>query len=206
MAENKEKAHVKTDVKAEKAEKVQAETVEVSRDLLEQLIASNKEAQKRIDILESNAVSTAPGQPTRVKKNKETYVKMRKYNGDFVIGWENVGKEDRPRYVYSEFNPTTRESVDFINLITKESAKPIKTPYVDYLRDSESVFVKQISKKEEEEVLTQGQVYKKDFVENGYGMIETTMLVPVEVITRSCTFIVDIGEGETLEINEKFLG
>lgn len=83
----------------------------------------------------------------------------------------------------------------------------LKLDYLDYLQNSEPVFVKLLRKvEEEEEVINQGRVFKKDFVENGYGMFETTVQVPVEVVIPHYKYVVELEEGGELEISDRFVG
>lgn len=181
--------------------------VEVDADKLEKILLDNETFKRQIGELQSNAVTTSPN-PNQIRnKKKETFLKLRKWNDSIVVGWENVGKENKPVYVYSEYNAQTRENIQFINLILKDGKKPEKVEYLTYLRDSEPVFAKMLKKvAEEDEVITQGMVYKRDFVENGYGMFETTVQVPVEVTIAHNSYVVLLEDGEELTISDRFLG
>jgi len=205
-----EKEAIKTSAPVVKEKK---ETVEVDTETLKELIEQNKRLQADVIDLQKNAVVQNPNQsnfnnPTLVKTNKkETFLKMRKWNDKYFIGFENVGKPHKPVFIYSEYNPQTRESVQFCNVILEGEPKPIKLEYVEFLRESEKVLVKMIKKIElEDKVTNQGYVQKKDFAENGYGMFETMVQVPVEVIEKQYAYIVEVEDGRELEITQECIG
>lgn len=180
--------------------------VEIEEGLLKELLQNNKDMQKQLDVLSANAAATSQGMPL-IKRKKETFVKMRKWQDKYVLAWENVGKAEKPRYVYSEFNPQTRESIDYINLMLEGEKESLKLNYIEFLRESETIFVKVKARKElEDTVITQGMVQKKDFAENGYGMFETQVQVPVEVIIKNFAFEVVLEDGREIVMEEKFLG
>lgn len=186
--------------------------VMISEDALKAIVEENRETNKRLDMLESNAAATLPGGIKRSSK-KETKIKVRFWDGKPVLGWENVGSPEKPKYVYSEYNNLTRESVEFINVICLgadgKEEKAQKLNYVEFLRGSEVQYCLMKKRIElEDEVEEQGIVYKKGFAENGYGMFETTIAVPVEVITKHYEYevIIDEKTGKTLTLNETFVG
>ena len=188
-------------------------SIPVDRDQLAQILRENEEIKLQIAQLQSNAVSTQQGgNPMVVRtKKKETLVKLRRWDNKYVVEWENVGTEKKPVYVYNEYNPQTRDNIQFINVIMLdnkgEKMKPVKLEYLRYLQESEPVFVKLLQKIEEDpEIVIQGMVYKKDFVENGYGMFETTVQVPVEVITQRFSLKVQLEDGQELTVSERFVG
>lgn len=184
------------------------ETIDVPREQLAQILRDNEEFRAKITQLESDRGTVQPVNPLTRNKKKETLIKMRKWNDQYVIGWENKGKTEKPLYVYSEYNPATRENIQFMNLILKGSKEPLKVEYLNYLREAETVYVKMIKKIEEEPtIIDQGTVYKKDFAQNGYGRFETGIEVPVEVIIPNTSYEVDLpGEKDTLIIKDTFIG
>jgi len=211
--ENKIKAGKAGGASPIKAPKVETgeNKIEVSESVLKDLIASNKDYQARIDKLESNAVATNGGisafnNPMMMKKNKETFIRMKKWDDKYCIGYENVGKPNKPIYVYNEYNPQTREMVQFCNVIIEGEEKPLKLEYIVFLREAESVLVKMKQKIElEDKITNQGMVYKKDFAENGYGMFETMMQVPVDIIEKQYKYVVELEDGRALEIDEQVI-
>ena len=195
---------------APQADKLKSNTVPVDREQLAQILRDNEEFRTQIAQLQSNAVSTQAGSPLMVRnKKKETLIKLRRWNDEIVIGW--VNKATRPgkfTYVYSETDEKTRETKQFIDVILhgKEN-KPLKLEYLTYLQESDQVFVKMLEKiPEDEEIIEQGRVFKKDFVENGYGMFETTVQVPVEVVIPHSSFRVQLEDGSELTISDRFVG
>jgi len=196
-----------------KVESPKTKTIEVDADTLRELINQNKQFKQDIIDLQKNAVAQNPNQtnfnnPEMMRTaKKETLLKMRKWNDKYFIGFENVGKPNKPLYVYSEYNPQTRESVQFCNVILEGEPKPLKLEYVEFLRESERVVVKMKKKIELEDKITrQGFVQKKDFAENGYGMFETLLQVPVDVIEKQYSYVVELEDGRELEISQECIG
>lgn len=180
--------------------------VKVDPNVLKELIAQNKEFQKSIIELQKNAVAQTPNTGTTMMKtsNKETLIKIKYWNGKLFLGYENVGTEKKPVYVYSEYNALTRENIQFCNVILEGEDKPLKLTYVDFLRESEKVLVKLKKKIEMEDKITnQGFIQKKDFAENGYGMFETMVQVPVEVIEKQYAYVVELENGSEVELPEQ---
>jgi hypothetical protein len=153
-------------------------------------------------------VSTQQNAPMVRNKAKETLIKMRMWEGEYVIGWVNISRnEKRPQYISSEYNPQTRETTLFINLILLGKDKPVKVEYLNYLRESEQVWVKQVRKiQEESEIVSQGVVRKKEFAQNGYGMFETQVEVDVESITEHFSYEVLLETGDKITVDSRFIG
>ena len=186
----------------------QVSHIPVDREQLAQILRDNEEFRMKIDQLQSNAVSTQQGGPMIARnKKKETFIKLRRWNDQIVVGWLN--KSTRPGrflFVYRETDKDGDTS-EYIDILLKDTEKPIKLNYLEYLQESEPVFVKMLKRiEEEEEVINQGRVYKKDFVENGYGMFETTVLVPVEVVIPHYSFLLQLEDGSELTISDRFVG
>lgn len=189
-----------------------SEKMEVDVKTLKELIESNKKLQESnarlegmVDQLNANAVATSQQGATMMRRNKDYFLDMRRWEGKYFLGYENVGTDKKPLYIYNEYNPQTRESVQYCNIILDGVEKPIKVEYVRFVRESEIIKVKQLSKSEHEEVIVQGMVQKKDFAENGYGMFETMVTVPMEVVYKKYTYKVLLEDGRELEIDEKCL-
>jgi hypothetical protein len=138
-----EKDEVKKAPKVEKTNKI-----EVDADTLKELINQNKKFQSDIIELQKNAVAQNPNQSNfnnmemMKTAKKETLLKMRKWQDKYWIGFVNKGKENKPLYVYSEYNPQTREQVQFCDVILDGQKEPVKLEYVEFLRESERVLVK----------------------------------------------------------------
>lgn len=189
--------------------KVKTDKIEVDADTLKELIAQNKKFQQDIIDLQKNAVAQNPNQGLEMMKTgkKETLLKMRKWQDHYFIGFVNKGKENKTLYVYSEYNPQTREQVQFCDVILDGVKDPIKLEYVEFLRESERVLVKMKKRIElEDKVTRQGFVQKKDFADNGYGMFETMVQVPIDVIEKQYAYVVELEDGRELEISQECIG
>lgn len=201
-----EKESVKTTppVESKKSDKI-----EVDADTLKELISQNKKFQEDIIDLKKNAVAQNPNQGLEMFKTakKETLLKMRKWQDKYFIGFVNKGKENKPLYIYNEYNPQTREMVQFCDVILDGADEPVKLEYVEFLRESERVLVKMKKKVElEDKVTRQGMIQKKDFADNGYGMFETMVNVPVDVIEKQYAFVVELEDGRELEVTQECIG
>lgn len=196
-----------------KIETPKGKTIEVDADTLKALIKQNEDFKTAISDLQKNAVAQNPNQsnfnsPEMMRTaKKETLLKMRKWNDKYFIGFENIGKPNKPLYIYSEYNAQTRESVQFCNVILEGETKPLKLEYVEFLRESERVLVKMKKKIElEDKVTRQGFVQKKDFADNGYGMFETMVQVPIDVVEKQYSYVVELEDGRELEISQECIG
>jgi len=212
MAKNEEiKAGVEKEVVKTTApvKEVKTDKIEVDADTLKELINQNKKFQQDIIDLQKNAVAQNPNQGMELMKTakKETLLKMRKWQDKYVIGFVNKGKDSKPLYVYNEYNPQTHEMVQFCDVILDGQKDPVKLEYVEFLRESERVLVKMKKKIELEDKITrQGFVQKKDFADNGYGMFETMVQVPVDVIEKQYAFVVELEDGRELEVTQECIG
>lgn len=196
--------------KAKGKAKDSEETVEVSAGLLRELIESNKLLQSKVDKLDSNAVAQSPAMQVR-RKTREFNYKVRLWDNKVVLGFDNVGTEKRPLFVYNIYNQADRKDEQFIDLILKDGdSKTVvkKIQYMNFLKDAHQVTCKFISKKEIEDIKEYGMIPKKEMAENGYGMFETMVLVPVEVVTKSYEMTLQLPEdegGEQVVINSQWL-
>lgn len=182
--------------------------IEVDAGLLRELIESNKILQKTVDQLGSNAVATNPNGIQVRKKVREFDYKLRKWNGKIVTSFENMGSDKRPLYVYDIYDQDARKMVQYVNLILDGGKEPVKVDYITFLRDAEIVVARKLSQVEHEEVTEHGLIPKKEMAENGYGMYETMVMVPVEVTSKSYTVTLMLPEdegGREITINDRWL-
>lgn len=178
------------------AQKPAKKTVEVDEGLLRELINSNKEMAGKLDKLESNAAATNQNGIQVRRKVKDFDYNVRIWDNKVVVAFENVGKPNRPLYVYSVYNSQTRQNEQFINLVLEDGSIVKNVDYLTFLRDAERVKARKISQVEHEDVKEYGMIPKKEMAENGYGMFETMVLVPVEVVSKTYTFTVKLPEKE----------
>lgn len=189
--------------------------IEVDEGLLRELIQANKDSQKTIadlqstvNLLGSNAVATNPNGIQVRKKVREFDYKLRKWDGKIVTSFENMGSDKRPLYVYDIYDQDARKMVQYVNLILDGGKEPVKVDYVTFLRDAEIVVARKLSQVEHEEVTEHGLIPKKEMAENGYGMYETMVMVPVEVTSKSYTVTLKLPEdegGREITINDRWL-
>lgn len=182
--------------------------IEVDEATLRELIDSNNALKKTVEQLGSNAVAQSPGLQVRRKTRDFDYT-LRKWDGKVVLGFENMGTEKRPLFVYDIYDKELRKNVPFVNLILKDEKDTLKKiDYITFLRDAEKVKARMISKEEHEDVKEYGMIPKKEMAENGYGMYETMVMVPVEVVTKTYTMTLKLAEdegGEEIKVNSQWL-
>jgi len=194
--EELKKKEVASENKEEEDKKPAGKKIEVDADLLKQLLQELKETKATVEQLSSNAVAQSPGLQVR-RKTRDFDYKVRKWEGKIVLGYENVGTEKRPLEIYLVYNKETRKEEQFVNLILKDVAKPVvKVPYNHFLQDGEKIVCRLISKVVHEEVKESGMIHKKEMAENGYGMFETMVLVPIEETSESFTGTLKLPEDE----------
>lgn len=208
-----EKETVKNPTPTPVVKKDAGDDITVSKSMLQKLIDQNEAFAADIVDLKKNAVAQNPNQtgfngPEMMKTGKkETLLKMRKWQDKYFVGFANKGKDNKPLYIYSEYNPQTREMVQFCDVILEGEKDPIKLEYVEFLREAERVLVKMKKRIElEDKVTRQGFVQKKDFADNGYGMFETMVSVPVDVIEKQFAYVVELEDGRELEVTQECIG
>lgn len=183
--------------------------IEVDEGLLRELIESNRLLQGKVDKLDSNAVATGPNGLQVRRKTKDFDYTLRIWDNQIVTGFENMGSENRPLYVYNVYNKETRAQEQFVDLLLEDKTKVEKVPYIDFLRDAERVKARRVSQVEHEDIQEYGMIPKKEMAENGYGMFETMVLVPVEVTTKTYTMTLKLPEkeyeGREVVINSKWV-
>lgn len=194
------------DKEEEKSPKISSEKdIVVDKDVLKSLIRQNEEFKKQISDLQKNAVATDNITSTMMKtSSKETLVHIRMLKNKVVTGFQNVGSDKYPSYVYPEYNPLTRQEIQFCNVILEDNVEnPIKMEYLQFLRESDRVIVKVKEKIELPDlIINQGYVQKSDFANNGYGMFKTMVQVPVDVVKKVYSYKVETEDGRILSLSE----
>lgn len=199
-----------TDTKPKAGGRV-SKKIEIDADLLRELIDSNKDLKRTVDQLSSNAVAQSPSLQVR-RKTRDFDYNLRKWDGKIVLGFANKGTEKRPLTVYKVYNKEIRKEEEFIDIILNEGNGKTsiveKIDYITFLRDAEKVKARMISKVEHEDIKEYGMIPKKEMAENGYGMYETMVLVPVEVVTKTYTMKLKLPEdegGDEIEVESQWL-
>lgn len=185
--------------------------IEINEQTLRDLIESNKVLQQTVDSLGSNAVAQSQGMQVR-RKTRDFDYNLRKWDGKIVMGFANKGTEKRPLTVYKVYNQAIRKEEEFVDLILRsETGKTTiaeKIDYITFLRDAEKIKARMVSKVEHEDIKEYGMIPKKEMAENGYGMYETMVLVPVEVTTKTYTMTLQLPEdegGDKIEVSSQWL-
>lgn len=186
----------------------QPATVPVDREQLAQILRDNEEFRLQIAQLQSNAASTQRGVTVQRNSKKEMFIKLRRWNDDYVVSL--VNKSTRPntfKFWYTEEDNNGKEGPQYVDLVLKNAKKTVKVEKSRFSSESEVVLVKVLRIiPEEDEVITQGHVFKKDFVQNGYGMFETQVQVPVDEVIKHYSYELELEDGATLKISDRFVG
>ena len=131
----------------------------------------------------------------------ERKLRLRFVDGNPVIGYENRGTEKSPRFVYEAPDPQNpKESKLYVNLIVKDVKDPIRVSYNEFLNEGESIECKIIKQEQQEKTEEHGMVRRKEV--DGYSMLETDVLVPMEVTSVSRTYTVELPSGEQISVAE----
>jgi len=185
----------------------QPTTVPVDREQLAQILRDNEEFRTKIEQLQSNAASTQRGVTVQRNSKKEMFIKLRRWNNDYVVSL--VNKSARPntfKFWYTEVDKNGKEGPEYVDVVLKNAKTPIKVEKSRFSSESEVVLVKVLRIiPEEDEVITHGHVSKKDFIESGYGMFETQVQVPVEEIIKHNSYEVQLEGGEIIIVDERFV-
>jgi hypothetical protein len=182
--------------------------IEVSEETLRELVTELKDTKLIVEELSKNAVATGPNGIQVRRKTKEFDYTLRVWEGKIVLGMQNMGTEERPLYVMDVYDEKARKQVQFVNLLLEGEEKPVKVDYITFLRDAQRLKARKISQVEHEETQEYGMIPKKEMAENGYGMFETMVMVPVEVITKTYTIklkLPDEFKGREIDVNSKWL-
>lgn len=183
--------------------------IEVDEDTLRDLLKELRETKAVVEQLSSNAVATGPQALQVRRKTREYDYTLRKWEDKIVLEFQNMGTEKRPLYIYNIYDQGLRQNVQFVNLVLEGAKEPVKVEYITFLRDAERIKGRKVSQVEHEDVQEYGMIPKKEMAENGYGMFETMVMVPVEVTSKSYTVKLKLSEkdegGRELEISDKWL-
>ena len=183
--------------------------IEISKDVLDELLAVAKRShvlEDKVAELEKNAVAQDTRSPRILRTPKSKEIGIRKYAGKIVIGWEDKGTDGEELYVYEVFDEQRREFVQYINVYFLGEKKSTQIKYIDYFRKSVKTWFEVKEEKELEPISQEsGFVRVKEMADNGYGMMITDVMVPIENIIKRKSFVIVI-EGQEIEIDEKFIG
>jgi len=160
-------------------------------------------------------VQAQTNQKTDVEETGKTRRRVRERNvtimfvdGKAVIGMVNHGTEDEPRKLYEHPDPNdSTRRVLYADLIIKDPAtgktETIKrVNWLEFLREGARQECRVIKTRNEEWIIDQGTVLKKEVKE--YRTVELDTEVPVDIEGTTRHYIVDI-DGKGLEVHEDYV-
>jgi len=185
------------------------EKIEVSKTELEAMMADNQGLRAQLNTLMEAVQSLTSKQqessgPKVLSQIKERKVRITFVNGKPVIGFANRGTERTKSYVYEKPDPNNKNNrLLYIDLILKGQEEPISVNYNEFLREGEAVECVVKSRDEKPWKIEHGMVRQKMVEE--YSMVETSVLVPLDVMGVDVKFTVELPSGELLEVDEKYV-
>jgi hypothetical protein len=142
-----------------------------------------------------------------VRRITERLVEVRFVNNKVVVGFKNIGTQSRPQYVYSKPDPKNpRETIEFVDIILEDKTV-LTVDYREFRRESAKAKCKVLKTEENEWVMNQGMVRKKEVEE--YSSIELDMDVPLDVVGKTRFYTVqipqDFGGAREMRIHENYV-
>jgi hypothetical protein len=125
------------------------------------------------------------------------YARLRKYDGKWVLGWTEKG-------VYRERN-SLNEVVEYIDIIVKGVAKPVKMSLLSYINDCPQEVVEvQEYKKLQDKVKDEGLIPVMTFNDKTGEHSSTGRKVRSQVISTGSDVVFKL-DGEEVVINQKYV-
>lgn len=170
---------------------------EISDAELKELLANSREMKAELDLLKEDnknlrGLMADNAGPRILKKVTERKVRLRIVDGKAVVGYKNRGTDGKPLYIVEKVDPNDKNSrLLFVTLILEDKTE-LEVDYNEFLRETTSVEALVKETVEKEWTIEQGTVRQKMVEE--YSMIETDVVVPVEIVGKIRTFKVAVPE------------
>jgi len=178
--------------------------IEVNESELRAILEQNKKLAQDIVSLQKAVGDKDQTGSLVMRKVVNRTVRLMFINGKPVLGYANRGSENKPQFVYERPDPSDKNNrLLYPDLIVQGIDKPITTNYNEFLKEAERRICN-IIRIEEKKLVTEDGVTKVKEVE-GFSMIETGVVVPMEVMSTKRTFVVDIGDNQEVSIDEKYV-
>jgi hypothetical protein len=172
------------------------------------IIKQNEELRQKNAELTALVTPDAGSTSRVLRQVTDRYVEVRLVDGKVVLGYQNVGSETRPSYIYQKPDPKDpKQMLDYVNLILEGEEKPFSIDYKQFRTESDQARCKVVESKEIPWRITQGMVKKKEV--DGYSTIEVDFDVPLDVLGVTRLFVVEIpkdhGGPRNVKIQEGFV-
>lgn len=118
--------------------------------------------------------------PIVLKENRDREMSIRTLNDKIVVGFHNRGTAEKPVFTYEVPDPDNKDQkVLMVDLLLLGEENPIRVQYGQFQKESGRLMGKCIKENATPFVIKQGSVRRKEI--DGYNMIETDVIVPVEI-------------------------
>lgn len=173
---------------------------------LQELLANSRETKAEVERLsaenkELRGIMANAAGPRVLKKVTEKKVRLRTIDGKVVVGYRNRGTEAKPLYIVEKVDPNDKNNrILYVTLILEDKTE-LEVNYNEFLIESPSTEALVKETEEKEWVIEQGTTRQRQYEE--YSMIETDVIVPVEIIGKTRFFTVEVPE--TAEMKARHL-
>lgn len=129
--------------------------------------------------------------PIVLTENRERDMRVRTINDKIVIGFNNRGSKDKPVYTYEIPDPDNKDQkILMVDLLLLGEERPIPVNYSQFQKEAGSLIGKCIEEKTTPFIIKQGSVRKREI--DGYNMIETDVIVPIEIRSVKKEYVLKI--------------
>ena len=178
--------------------------IEVDESTLKKIVEQNAAMASELAALRNDVDAQGAHPGVTLKKVLERTVRVTFVDGHAVIGFVNKGSETQKIYVVAEPDPNDRnKELLFVELILQGVDAPVRVNYNNFLKQAERRACKVKDVKKSVWTIDQGTVRQK--VMDGFSLVETDLIVPLEVTGETRTYEVEIAPGTNLLINEAYV-
>lgn len=170
--------------------------MDLTKEELQALIGSVKTlTEQNAKILSENAelkiLMSGDGGARVLKRVTQRQVEVRMVDKKVVIGYVNHGTDKSPVFWYKKPNPRdAKEMLDMVDLVLEGAKEALPIEVAQFRKESQRVKCNIVKTEEKEHVINQGVVKKREVEE--YSSIELDFDVPVDVISKTYLFTVNV--------------
>ena len=179
-----------------------------TQELLETVRAQSKQIAALTEAVKNGEGGVATARTLRAVTERTVRIKF--VDGKPVVAFKNRGTQERPSYTYERTNPADptnpNNRILYVDIIKHGDAEATPVQYKEFVREAHSAVCKVVKIDEEEWVMDQGVVKKKEV--DGYSMVELDYDVPVEIVGKTRFFTVALPQeygGGTVKVHEAYV-
>lgn len=141
-------------------------------------------------------INSSLSKPNIAKKIKEHFVRLSIYDGQIIVGFDGD--------FYNVWDEKRRTDVLMVDLILQDGKKIKEVDVMKMLNNGKFIEAKILERKKNEVSKSDGVVNKVEF-DGDYSMVAKDTLVELESIKINTIFVVELPNGEKLEIDERYV-